>query len=351
MPPVRNATVTTIAPTGTISMIANCSSGIEPLFAIAYEKHVMDGEKLVEVNQEFLRVAEDGGFSSPELLESIARNGRLEGINEVPQEVKSVFVTSHDIAPEWHVRMQSAFQKFTDNAVSKTVNFSHKANIKDVENVYLLAHTLGCKGITVYRDGSREGQVVQIGGESGGTAGGKGDGKPGIVPRNRPELTQGSTERVKIGCGNLYITVNADEKGICEVFTSLGHGGGCPSQSEATARLVSMSLRGGMKVDEIIDQLKGIRCLSTLKRGGPATGVRVLSCPDAIGRAIERFAKDIEEKSAGTKSKQPSTQNETREGWTGDNETEDQICPDCGEHLEHEGGCNICRSCGFSRCG
>ncbi|NCB39071.1 MAG: vitamin B12-dependent ribonucleotide reductase, partial [Erysipelotrichia bacterium] len=287
MLPLRNATVTTIAPTGTISLISSCSSGVEPLFAVAYEKHVMDNEKLVEVHSDFVKIARDRGFYSEQLMEKVAQQGNLKGIPEIPDDIARVFTTSHLISPEWHIRMQAAFQKHTDNAVSKTVNFPFEATKKDVETVFRLAHTLGCKGVTVYRDGSRDEQVLNVAGSK---KGAKTVSEPSrVTPRSRPERTIGVTERFKIGCGNLYVTVNSDDRGICEVFTSLGRNGGCPSQSEATARLVSMALRAGIDVQEIIDQLKGIRCMSTLKKGAMSGGIKVLSCPDAIGKAIEQY--------------------------------------------------------------
>jgi ribonucleoside-diphosphate reductase alpha chain len=346
-PPVRNATVTTIAPTGTISLLANCSSGIEPLFAVAFEKHVMDGDRLVEVNRNFVKAMKARNLFKNELMAEIARNGSLKHITDVPEDLKRIYVTSHDITPEWHVRMQAAFQKYTDNAVSKTVNFSNAATVRDVEKVYRMAHTLGCKGVTVYRDGSRDEQVLNIGG---------GKAKPGkadpnkIIPRPRPELTTGFTERVAIGCGNLYVTVNSDERGICEVFTSLGRGGGCPSQSEATARLVSMSLRAGLEAEDVISQLKGIRCHSTMKRGGPGNGIKVLSCPDAIGKAIERFKASVEKSAEKVGEESPGKGQLTFDAVI-ESEPVDGNCPDCGIALEHEGGCVICRGCGYSKCG
>ncbi len=163
MAPVRNATVTTIAPTGTLSIIAGCSSGIEPLFALTFVRRVMDGAELLEVNPVFERVAKERGFYSDELMKEIAEHGGCTGIPTVPEDVQRVFVTAHDITPEWHIRMQAAFQKYTDNAVSKTVNFPHSATQKDVEKVYMLAYKLGCKGVTIYRDGSRDEQVLSTG--------------------------------------------------------------------------------------------------------------------------------------------------------------------------------------------
>lgn len=348
IPPLRNATVTTVAPTGTISLISGCSSGIEPLFAVAYEKQVMDNEKLVEVHKIFVERAKEQGFYSDELMQKIASKGSLESIDEVPDEIARVFVTSHQITPEWHIRMQAAFQKHTDNAVSKTVNFPFCATQKDVETVFKLSQTLGCKGVTVYRDGSREHQVLNIDNNKSQISS-----SFSATPRPRPEITVGATERVMIGCGNLYVTVNSDEQGICEVFTSLGRGGGCPSQSEAAARLASMALRAGVDVQEIIDQLKGIRCMSTIKRGAMSGGIRVLSCPDAIGKAIEQYHK-IAHESFNKTTKNASkifTKKSQKKDLMIDNSDPVKTCPDCGENLEHEGGCVICKSCGYSKCG
>lgn len=348
MLPLRNATVTTIAPTGTISLIAGCSSGIEPLFAIAYEKHVMENEKLVEVHQEFVKIARERDFYSEEILEKIAHLGSLHNIPEVPEDVARIFVTSHLISPEWHIRAQAAFQKHTDNAVSKTVNFPFEASKKDVETVFRLAHTLGCKGVTVYRDGSRDEQVLNIGSGKGRETQAS---NPYVTPRARPDRTVGATEKVKIGCGSLYVTVNSDENGICEIFTSLGRGGGCPSQSEAAARLASMALRAGIDVQEIIDQLKGIRCMSTIKKAAMSGGIKVLSCPDAIGKAIEEYNLSAR----ATFKNAPVAPTEKRKAEKADllvdNTSPGRNCPECGESLEHEGGCVICKSCGFSRCG
>ncbi len=350
MAPLRNATVTTIAPTGTISLIAGCSSGIEPLFAVAFAKNVLEKERLFEVNPQFVAIAQEKGFYSKELLGKVADQGHLKGIPEIPDWVRKVFVTSHEISPEWHVRMQAAFQKNTDNAVSKTVNFPHEATIKDVEVVFRLAHTLGCKGITVYRDGSRQAQVLT----TGSAKGPQGTTPPRIVPRPRPNRTTGATERTPIGCGNLYVTVNSDDQGICEVFTSLGRAGGCPSQSEATARLASMALRAGIDVQEIIDQLKGIRCLSTLKKSGP-NGRKVLSCPDAIGRAIEQFYQQQVTVPNVVNKPQAAAPAATDPGAAGEASPAPDApgipCPECGGRLNHDGGCVMCPNCGFSRCG
>lgn len=336
----RNATVTTIAPTGTISIICGASSGIEPIFGLSYIRNVMDNDELLEIHPYFEEIMKERGLYSKELMSKIAQEGTIAHIEEIPQEIRDVFVTAHDITPEYHIRMQAAFQKYTDNAVSKTVNFPREATQDDVRMVYELAYELGLKGVTIYRDGSRDAQVLNIGKVNKAENpepqavmerdGGR------VAPRIRPEVTQGITQKVKIGCGNLYITVNYDENGICEVFTNLGRAGGCPSQSEATSRLISTALRSGMDVESIVEQLRGIRCHSTLRKGGD---VKVLSCPDAIGRVLQTVAQMQSEKVAPLVMKdEPKV-------------PDDSKCPECGKPLAFEGGCNICRSCGYSKCG
>ncbi len=447
---LRNATTTTIAPTGTLSMLAGASGGVEPLFAIAYIKNVMDRTELFETNPYFRKAAEDGGFYSTDLMKRVVEHGTLHGMEDVPEEIRRVYVTAHDISPEWHVRMQAAFQEFTDNAVSKTVNLSHDATEHDVREVFMHAYKTGCKGVTIYRDGSRGLQVLNIGKvkEEKAADGAPGTGASGtattssvspgsdeaarkaaekaaeaarevelvstvragetavpvgyqevpdyghIAPRPRPELTTGFTEKVKIGCGNLYITVNYDENGICEVFTNTGRAGGCPSQSEATARLISIALRSGVDEKAIIEQLKGIRCPSTIRQ----KGLKVLSCPDAIGRLIEKVSAhrngngsvhQAQEAPAVPRYIRPSAngmreeavevrdpvekptaaaQGAVRSARTipartasaarvlvvedsGRHHAGEHDCPECGEVMEHEGGCKICRNCGYSKCG
>ncbi len=336
--PPRNATITTIAPTGTISIIGNCSSGIEPLFALAFTRNVMDNTALPEVHPYFLEVAKARGFYSEELALRIAAEGTLAALPEIPEDVRKIFVTAQDIRPEAHVRMQAAFQKYTDNAVSKTVNFRADATREDVRAVYMLAYELGLKGITIYRDGSRDNQVLNIGKK--GSIETSPEPVCPITPRPRPRVTQGITEKVRIGCGNLYVTVNYDEQGICEVFTNLGRAGGCPSQSEATSRLVSMALRAGMEPQTLIGQLRGIRCLATMRRKD--SGVQVLSCPDAIGRVLEKVLGIMEKD--GLRASVPD--NAALQAMPPD----DAACPECQSPLEHEGGCVVCRACGFSKC-
>lgn len=336
--PIRNATVTTIAPTGTLSIIANCSSGVEPLFAVSYVRTVMDNDRLIEVNPIFEEIAVKRGFYSQELMSLIADHGSVHGIDEVPEDVQRAFVTAHDIEPEWHIRMQAAFQTHTDNAVSKTVNFGNDATAEDVRHVYDLAWELGVKGVTIYRDGSKENQVLSTGKTGKASGGGETVVRPGeIEPRPRPMVTQGRTEKILTGCGNLYVTVNWDEEGLCEVFTQMGKSGGCASsQSEALSRMISVSLRAGVDPEAITKHLRGIRCPSpSWTEGG-----KVLSCADAVGIVMEHAL----------------TYMHTGEAASGVVKNTDALdnlsgaCPECGGALEHESGCAVCRACGFSKC-
>ena len=343
--PVRNATVTTIAPTGTLSIIAGCSSGVEPIFAVCYVRNVMEGTKLIEVNPFFEELAKKGGFWSRDLMERIADAGSIHGFDEIPQDVKDLFVTAHDITPECHIRMQAAFQQHVDNAVSKTVNFSREASRKDVEDVYLLAYSLGCKGVTVYRDGSREGQVLSTGKKEQAAAAAQVPAKTGaegskIAPRKRPDSLRGTTRRMYTGCGRIYVTINEDAEGqFFELFTSMGKAGGCAaSQSEALGRLISLALRSNIGHEEIITQLKGISCHQQVW----GAGGKILSCSDAIAKALEIYhMKEAEGNGNGKKKDKGVVYQETM--LIG-------ACPECGSSVEHEGGCAICHACGFTRC-
>jgi len=331
----RNASRTTIAPTGSLSIIANCSSGIEPLFALSYVRHILEGEEFIEVNPYFEETAKSGGFYSPDLMKQLAEGKRLKDVEEVPEEIKRLFITAHDISPEWHVKMQAAFQRFTDSAVSKTVNFPHGATPEDVAKVYMLAYQEGLKGITIYRDRSRESQVLTVG-----EGVKKAEGK--LAPRKRPKVTRGVTERVNTGCGYIYVTVNFDSQGISEVFSTLGKAGGCAAaQLEAISRLTSLALRSGIDVDSIVKHLRGIRCPSIAWEQGHA----ILSCADAIASVLEKYIRektDNREKTANPNT--PSQNPGTVKSWAGQ-------CPDCGGPLIYQEGCNICLACGFTKCG
>ncbi|MCX7883692.1 MAG: vitamin B12-dependent ribonucleotide reductase [Caloramator sp.] len=339
--PIRNATTTTIAPTGTISIIAGVSSGIEPLFAVAFVRNVMDNDKLTEVHPYFENMIKERGIYSKDLMLKVAQMGTPAHIKEIPEDIKRIFVTAHDVSPIWHIRMQAAFQKHTDNAVSKTVNFKNEATVEDVRQVYILAYKLGCKGVTIYRDGSREGQVLNVG-----TLDNKNE-EEKSSPRQRPQITRGITEKVRVGCGNLYITVNYDDDGICEVFTNVGKAGGCPSQSEATARLISIALRSGMSPSEIVEQLKGIRCHSTLRQRANNSDIKVLSCPDAIARTIEKLM-NLNQRQKGMDLDEITDVAELIPPK--DIKIEKIRCPECKSTITHQDGCVICPNCGYSKC-
>jgi len=357
--PLRNATLTTIAPTGTLSIIANSSSGIEPVFAITYMRNIMDNTKMIEVHPYFQEVAEKKGFYKPETMNLIAQKGTIHGVPEVPADVQQLFVTAHDIEAVWHTRMQSAFQKYTNNAVSKTVNLPSEATVEDVKTIYMLAYKSGCKGVTIYRDKSRDEQVLNISSDNA-----KGQKKTHarvkISPRPRPPVIIGTTTKIATGCGNLYITINEDTDGLpFEVFMHMGKAGGCAmSQLEAIGRLVSLGLRSGIEVGSIVEQLRGIRCPSpSWEKGG-----RIFSCSDAIARAIEQRARDAKNKKSSNNTVSTSeTVAETSQpdASNGDSKTGVMkragnivgVCPDCGGALWHIEGCMVCKSCGYSKCG
>ncbi len=318
--PMRNSTVTTIAPAGTISIIAGCSSGIEPLFAISYIRTVMDNTKMVEANPFFEKEAKERGFYSEVLMENIAGRGSVRAFEEVPVDLKRTYVTAHDIAPEWHVRHQAVFQRYTDNAVSKTINLPNQATVEDVEKAYELAYQLGCKGVTIYRDGSREAQVLSTAKEK------KQKGK--IAPKDRPTSLSGITDKIKTGYGNLYVTINTLDGRPFEVFAQIGKSGySTMADTEAICRLVSLALRSGISVDKIIEQLYGIGGASQVFQEGGL----IMSIPDAIAKVLMRHFGTI--------------QNANH-----DRDLTYEFCPDCGSKLDHDSGCVVCSQCGFSKC-
>ncbi|MBA3045389.1 MAG: TSCPD domain-containing protein [Candidatus Thermoplasmatota archaeon] len=338
--PVRNATVTTIAPTGTISMIADCSSGIEPIYSIAFVKRVMDNDELHYVNPHFEKACRDRGLYTDELETAVVASGSVSVIPGFPNDLKALFSTAHEISPEGHVRMQAAFQKHTDNAVSKTVNLNNNATKEDIAKIYLMAYELDCKGITVYRDGCRGTNVLESGSK-------KDKGEPQALqtklfgdqfdengklkPRARPLVTQGATHRMTTGCGYLYVTINEDNKNLFELFARMGKAGGCAaSQTEAIGRLISLALRCGIDPVAIVEQLKGIRCPERV-----LGKEKIYSCPDAIGKSLqahlEMQGQKFSEMSKLDRGLRPE-------------------CPECGAPIEFAEGCLVCRACGFSKC-
>jgi ribonucleoside-diphosphate reductase alpha chain len=329
-PPIRNATVTTIAPTGTISIIASASSGVEPIFAVSYVRQVMDDDILVEVHPLFERIARERGFFSPDLMQRIAEHGSVRDIEDVPEDIRRLFVTAHDISPDVHIKMQAAFQKYTDNAVSKTVNFTNGATIEDVAAVYELAYELNCKGVTIYRDGTRDKQVLSTGNGKQAPADTAAPPDRSLTKRERPKVLKGWTYQMQTGCGPLYITINQDSTGLFELFTTMGKAGGCAaSQNEAIGRLVSLCWRSGIQARQVIKQLQGISCHSPSGFGEN----KVLSCADAVAKAIRSH---MAANGLGTVKEEATFVK--------------GACPDCGGIIEHEGGCAVCHFCGYSEC-
>jgi ribonucleoside-diphosphate reductase alpha chain len=342
---LRNATRTTIAPTGTISIIAGTSSGIEPYFALSYVRNVMDNDHLVEANPFFEAVARQEGFYASEMMEQLAQKGSLSGMaGGIPEWVRRIFVTAHDISPEWHARIQAAFQKHVDNAVSKTINFANSATPADVSAAYMLAYELGCKGITIYRDGSRSGQVLSTGEKP--KEGGADATEPiRLRPRVRPPLIKGVTERIRTGHGNMYVTINFDEEGHpFEVFNTLGKAGGCDSaQLEALSRMISLALRSGVDPAAIVEQLKGISCCPVWD-----AGVLVSSPADAVAIALERHFQS-EPGEAHAAQLRLFSQESRRSDGNGSGPK--SRCPECGSHLVYQEGCLLCTYCGWNKCG
>jgi ribonucleoside-diphosphate reductase alpha chain len=364
MKPQRNACQLTVAPTGTISMIAGCSSGIEPIFALAFRKqNILDGQTLYYVDNAFEAVAQAEGFYSDDLAEWLSQGNSLQKSPDVPEWVKEVFSTAPDIAPDWHVRMQAAFQESTDAAISKTINFPNEATVQDVENTYLQAWQSGCKGITVYRAGSREKEVLTAGtSEKSDVAvlDAEVEADHVLVPRQRPSQVRGVTERVRTSHGNMYITINFDENGKpFEVFTALGKAGSSDSaQLEGISRLVSMALRAGVETESIISQLRGITDEPVWSEG-----TLVRSAPDAVALALSRAAGS---EPANPYSEQYALfQKEDMKGGVAEpiaqapslpvlkdpGLTSWGLCPDCSGPLIYQEGCQMCRECGFSKCG
>ena len=345
--PMRNSTVTTIAPTGTISMIAGCSSGVEPIFALAFEHRVKqpDGERVLTfVNETFERIAKEQGFYSDALMQEIVKRGSLHGIRGLPERASEVFKTSHEIGFEWHVRHQSAFQRSTDNGVSKTINLPNSASEEDVARAYRLAWELGCLGITVFRDGCKGEQVLNVGvaakkSKSAGFAATAGQ----AVIKPRPRSLKGSTYRTQTPIGTAWITITeTDEHEPFEVFVQVGKGGSdTMAVAEALGRLISLILRlpsplsAQRRLEEVISQLSRIG-------GGQPTGfgpTKILSLPDALSRTL---AEHIGEVKPGLEALAVTVEARKQIG---------DLCKECGQAtFIYEEGCKKCLSCGFNEC-
>jgi ribonucleoside-diphosphate reductase alpha chain len=411
MQKLRNCNVTTVAPTGTISIIAGCSSGLEPLFAVAFMRN-QAGVMMPDVNEDFVAVAKKEGWYSDALMERIAREGHID-FPEVPERWRRVFVTANQIGPEWHIRMQAAFQRHTDSAISKTTNFAHTASVDDVRKIYELAYELDCKGVTVYRDGSRDNQVLSTGATEKAKAEREKAGVPAIPAtetqrqvadlkgtlaekdaeldrlkkklyeveaenlqrrqkRSRPDVLRGTTYRVETPLGTMFVNITEDDKGQpFEVFITLGKAGGSAmADAEAVGRLISLALRSGIPLSEVHKQLRGISSDRAVGLGPN----KVLSVPDAIGIALERWWRDkqgvqqelLEPPAASPRSTPPAPQREEATARTTPSEGDATqylfdgydsgqafmgTCPDCGSQLEYAEGCVKCHVCGFSECG
>ena len=397
---LRNCNLTTVAPTGTISILAGCSSGIEPLFAVAFMRN-QAGVLMPDVNEEFVAAAKQEGWYSETLITQIAESGHID-FDEVPERWQRVFVTAHDVTPEWHIRMQAAFQESTDSAISKTCNFQKEATEDYVRQIYEKAYELKCKGVTVYRDGSREMQVLSTGSTAKKVQEQKGESHKEARPstettelkatiaeldaelartrkklhdieaenlqrrakRSRPELLKGSTRRVETPLGTLYVTITEDDKGQpFEMFMSLGKAGGAlMADVESIGRLISLALRSGIPMREIHRQLRGISS-DRVTGLGPN---KVMSVPDAIGIAMEKWMQDKQGVQQDLLDSAPEDNNSTVSvgratvsGSSGelmqleirDAEQHAGACPDCGSQLEFAEGCVKCHVCGYSECG
>jgi len=399
---LRNCNVNTIAPTGTISIIAGCSSGIEPLFAIAFMRN-QAGALMPDVNEDFVAIAKRDGWYSEELMEKIAKEGHIH-FDEVPKQVQRVFVTAHDITPEWHVRMQAAFQENCDSAISKTTNFPHAATPDDVREIYELAYALKCKGVTVYRDGSRDNQVLSTGAtvQAAADRDGKADARAergelhGTIAeleaenarlrqtlfdaeaenlqrrakRARPDTLRGITTRIETPLGTMFLNITEDDRGQpFEVFINLGKAGGAAmADAEAMGRLISLALRSGIPIREVHRQLRGIASDKAIGLGPN----KVLSVPDAIGIALEKWMREkqgVQQELLGAGPTAPATeevmqpkptpvvgeagqpQGQYRFDALNRGESFIGTCPDCGSSLEMAEGCAKCHVCGFSECG
>ncbi|NOY88135.1 MAG: vitamin B12-dependent ribonucleotide reductase [FCB group bacterium] len=326
---MRNATVTTIAPTGTISIIAGCSSGIEPYYSIAFERNVMDGTKLIEINPLFKTMAQQDGFYSDDLVNQLMSHRSLSDIEGIPERIKALFLTSVDISPDDHIKMQATFQKYCDSSVSKTINFPTSATREDIRRAYVLAYQSGCKGVTIYRDNSRPHQVLS-------TVKKKNEDIPfSSIVEKRPHVLSGFTEKIKTGYGNLYVTVNVKNNRPFEVFAHIGKSGYTTmADTEAICRLISLALRSNIPVEQVTKQLRGIGGSNQIY----ADGSKIFSIPDAIAQVLDKNFSHLSNKKTTSSSE------------SGEKGVSLEICPQCSAPMRFESGCFNCVSCGYSTC-
>ncbi len=379
----RNGARTTIAPTGTIAMLADCSSGCEPLFALTYAKNTIEGKRIFQTSSYFVKALQERGLYSEELLERIQDNGgSIQNMDEIPEDLKRVFVVAGDILPEWHVRMQAAFQRFTDNAISKTINFNNDATIEDVRNAYWMVYETGCKGITIYRDGSREKQVLEVKKDNSyydqltgkrPTAVGEeamGEGVPledlgladhiSVSLRPRPLMLRGRTYKKSTPVGSAFISVNEDDLGnIFEVFINVGHAGSdITADAEALGRLITLAFRipssysPDMIAQSVAEALHGIGGASSSGFGAQ----RVRSLADAVSQVIaehldQKNSRQLDFEVVTVEPMSVSAQEDAPAPTATNLKTLADFCPECGvAALRFIEGCQKCESCGFSKC-
>lgn len=379
--PMRNAVTTTIAPTGTISIIAGTSSGIEPLFGLYFEKTLVDSGKVLPIiNGQLWDYMIDNNFSEGQIdyvVDYIKQHGTLQG-SEAPRDMQDIFKVSSDISPLDHIRMQAAFQEFTDNAVSKTINFDNDVSVGDISDAMLLAYDLGCKGLTVYRDGSRNSQPLTKGVKKEETEVKWGDKiaeeaplciecalpdevalpSNGVVMKKRPMELSGKTKQVQTGCGTLFVTINECDGEVYETFLKAGTTGGCAAFTEGTARLISVAIRYGVPVGVIIDQLRSVRCDNFRHQVGKNPNLKGKSCPDVVGRVLKEY-QDLLEKDKAIHAEASKYVEKYFKGVDIDTiDTSDVAaivdeaskCPECGEPITFAEGCVTCFNCGFTHC-
>jgi ribonucleoside-diphosphate reductase alpha chain len=347
---IRNATCTTVPPTGSGAIVARVTSGIEPIFATSYKR----------------RIKRNDGYGR-EFKEYTVYHPIIQKLFGTDENLPDYVVTAHQIDPYFRVKMQGVIQKYIDSSISSTVNLPQDVPVETVADIYMTAYKTGLKGITVYREGSREGilvtnqektQVAQPDGQDGTAAKTEEPTAAASVarrPRIRPVTTRGITRRIRTGEGSLYITINEDDNGLCEVFTTIGKAGGnAAAQSEAISRLISLALRSGIDPHAIVKQLKGI--------SGPnptwEDGRLILSTPDAIGKALDDYLKARERMTGESSDELPPTthftmadEQEANSGQVTDYTFKNiTTCPDCGGTVLHQSGCVTCPSCGFSKC-
>ena len=358
----RNGARTTIAPTGTIAMLADTSSGCEPLFALTYSKNTIEGKRMFQTSPYFVSALKKHGIYSEELLEKIQTNGgSIQNMDSLQKSLRQTFVVAGDISPEWHLKIQAAFQKYVDNAISKTINFPNTADINDVRNAYLMAHEIGCRGITIYRDGSREKQVLEVKKES--SYYDKLDSSIEvkksettinalITIKPRPSVLNGRTHRIATPLGSAFVSINEDEEGnIFEVFINVGRAGSdITADAEAIGRLISLAFRipsdysSDQVAQKVISQLRGIGGSSSTGFGAD----RVRSLADAIAKVIEQH----QATRVSVKPEEEPVQNETAPLFEADKtKSLTDMCPECGSaSLRFIEGCQKCELCGFSKC-